>query len=396
MEIGGSCRKHFGSEHFVCLFGGEQAMSIPNLPKLTESLRSREPDAASESRLTQLREDARLRGVVEGEGVRPAGAPFPQASPQTGYYGIHLLKEPQWSWEVPVYFFVSGAAGASAIIAQAAQATNAKAELVRDARTLAAIGAILSPALLISDLGRPSRFLYMLRVFKVKSAMSMGVYIVTGFSNAALAAKVAHAAGARFPNWPVRIVENLAGLTAALLGLGMASYTGVLVGATSIPVWSQNVTTLPIHFAMSGLNSAVSALELMGHTDSRALNVLGITACALETAEGAKIELKRGPVNDPLKKGTSGLIVRLGGMFSGPMPLALRVLAAFSGQERARNLRRYAAIASLTGSYLTRLGWVHAGHASARDYRIPLQIAPGQNKREEPLEPGFSITHAAD
>jgi Polysulphide reductase, NrfD len=396
MEIGGSCRKHFGSEHFVCLFGGEQAMSIPNLPKLTESLRSREPDAASESRLTQLREDARLRGVVEGEGVRPAGAPFPQASPQTGYYGIHLLKEPQWSWEVPVYFFVGGAAGASAIIPQAAQATNAKAELVRDARTLAAIGAILSPALLISDLGRPSRFLYMLRVFKVKSAMSMGVYIVTGFSNAALAAKVAHAAGARFPNWPVRIVENLAGLTAALLGLGMASYTGVLVGATSIPVWSQNVTTLPIHFAMSGLNSAVSALELMGHTDSRALNVLGITACALETAEGAKIELKREPVNDPLKKGTSGLIVRLGGMLSGPMPLALRVLAAFSGKERARNLRRYAAIASLTGSYLTRLGWVRAGHASARDYRIPLQIAPGQNKREEPLEPGFSITHAAD
>lgn len=371
-------------------------MSIPNLPKLTESLRSREPDAASESRLTQLREEARLRGVVEGEEVRPAGAPFPQASPQTGYYGIHLLKEPQWSWEVPVYFFVGGAAGASAIIAQAAQATNAKAELVRDARTLTAIGAILSPALLISDLGRPSRFLYMLRVFKVKSAMSMGVYIVTGFSNAALAAKAAHAAGARFPDWPVRIVENLAGLTAALLGLGMASYTGVLVGATSIPVWSQNVTTLPIHFAMSGLNSAVSALELMGHIDSRALNVLGITACALETAEGAKIELKREPVNDPLKKGTSGLIVRLGGMLSGPMPLVLRVLAAFSGQERARNLRRYAAIASLTGSYLTRLGWVRAGHASARDYRIPLQIAPGQNKREEPLEPGFSITHAAD
>src|SRR5205823_13420790 len=139
--------------------------------------------------------------------------------------------------EVPVYFFVGGAAGAAAVIAQAARLTGSKPELVRDARTLAAIGAILSPALLISDLGRPSRFLNMLRVFKIKSAMSVGVYIVTGFSNVAVAAKVAQAAGARFPGWPLRLVENLAGFTAALLGLGMASYTGVLVGATSIPVW---------------------------------------------------------------------------------------------------------------------------------------------------------------
>jgi hypothetical protein len=175
----------------------------------------------------------------------------------------------------------------------------------------------------------------------------------------------------------------------------MASYTGVLVGATSIPVWSQNVTTLPVHFAMSGLNSAVSALELMGHTDSRALNILGITACALETAEGAKIELKREPVNDPLKKGMSGMIVRVGGVLSGPVPLALRLIAAFSGQGAGKNLRRYAAITSLAGSYLTRLGWVRAGYSSARDYRIPLQIAPGQSKREEPLEGGFSMTHDA-
>ena len=265
--------------------------------------------------------------------IRPAGSPFPQASPESGYYGIHLLKQPQWSWEVPVYFFVGGAAGAAAVIAQAARVTGAKAELMRDARTLAAIGAILSPALLISDLGRPARFLNMLRVFKVRSAMSVGVYIVTGFSNAALAAKVAQAAGRRFPIWPVKIVGNVAGITAALLGLGMASYTGVLVGATSIPVWSQNVTTLPIHFAMSGLNSAVSALELMGHTDSRAVNILGIAACALETAEGAKVELKREPVNDPLKKGTSGLIVRLGGVLSGPVPLVLRILAAASEEN---------------------------------------------------------------
>src|SRR5262249_26557256 len=176
-----------------------------SIPKPTDKILNSE----REFRLSQLREEARLRGTVEGEGIRPAGAPFPQASPETGYYGIHLLKEPQWSWEIPVYFFVGGAAGAAAIIAQAARVTGAKTELVRDAGTLAAVGAVLSPALLISDLGQPSRFLNMLRVFKVRSAMSVGVYIVTGFSNAAIAAKVAQAAGRRFPILPVRIVENL-------------------------------------------------------------------------------------------------------------------------------------------------------------------------------------------
>src|SRR5438067_6544657 len=105
-------------------------MSIPNpMPVML--------DAERELRLSQLREEARLHGTVDQQGVRPAGAPFPQASPQTGYYGIHLLKAPQWSWEVPVYFFVGGAAGASAVIAQAARLTGSKPELVRDARTLA-------------------------------------------------------------------------------------------------------------------------------------------------------------------------------------------------------------------------------------------------------------------
>ena len=66
----------------------------------------------------------------------------------------------------------------------------------------------------------------------------------------------------------------------------MSSYTGVLIGATVIPVWNENVGTLPQHFAASGVNSAVSLLELFGHDDSRALNLLGISASCYEVAEG--------------------------------------------------------------------------------------------------------------
>ena len=360
-------------------------MSAQGLPELPGNTEASFPAAEKEARLEQLRDEARIAGKVEAQGIRPAGAPFPKASPQTGYYGLPLLKEPQWSWEVPIYFFVGGAAGASALIAQTASITGAKAELVRDARTIAAVGAVLSPALLVSVMGRPERFLNMLRVFKIRSAMSVGVYIVFGFSNVAVANKLAGLARAKFPIWPIKVIENATGLAAAMLGLGMASYTGVLIGATSVPVWSQNVTTLPIHFAMSGLNSAVGCLDLMGHSDSRALNVLGLAASAFETAEGVKIEANPEPVHAPLKRGLSGAIVRVGGVLSGPVPLVLRAVAVFSGRERARSLRRYAAISSLAGSYLTRAGWIQAGHSSARDYRIPLQIAPGQRKEEEAL-----------
>jgi hypothetical protein len=41
----------------------------------------------------------------------------------------------------------------------------------------------------------------------------------------------------------------------------------VLIGATAVPVWSRNVSLLPIHFGASELGTAVSILELLGHRD---------------------------------------------------------------------------------------------------------------------------------
>jgi len=324
--------------------------------------------------LEAIRLQALQTGRVDDIGARPSGSPIPVASAATGYYGIPMLKEPQWSWEIPVYFFVGGAAGAAAVIAQFAQMTGAKAEIVRDARTIAAIGSILTPALLVSDLGVPSRFLNMLRVFKVQSPMSVGVYIVSAFGPTAVLAKGANFLRNNLSSPMLKLFENTSGLLSALFGLGMATYTGVLIGATTIPVWNENIDSLPIHFALSGLGAAVSALQMMGHNDSRSLNMLGIAACLGETMEGVKLETAFNPANAPLKKGFSGVITRLGGVLSGPVPLALRLAAAFTNDRRSRQLIRVASAATIAGSFFTRLGWIRAGHASARDYRLPLQI----------------------
>src|SRR5205814_9654015 len=91
------------------------------------------PVVDREQRLTEIRREAEERGRVESRGIRPAGAPFPRASVETGYYGIPLLKRPSWTWEIPLYFFVGGAAGASAVVGAIANYTGADRRLVRDA-----------------------------------------------------------------------------------------------------------------------------------------------------------------------------------------------------------------------------------------------------------------------
>lgn len=301
------------------------------------------PTASSEAQLDQLRREAELNGRVNRPGIRPPGSPFPQATSENGYYGLPLLKPPVWTWEIPTYFFIGGMGGAAAVIGAVARVNGASPRLVRDARRAAAVGATLSMPLLIADLGRPERFLNMLRIFKPQSPMSVGAWIVAAFGGASTAAVI-------FP----RRLADLFAYTSAALGLGMSTYTGVLLGATAIPVWSRNVRSLPIHFGASALASASSLLELMGNDDD-ALHGLAIGAAAFETFVGVEIELRG--------EGPHGVLVRAGGVLSGPLPLALRLLGG-----RSPRARRVAALSQLVGSLITRFAWVEAGKASARSY----------------------------
>jgi hypothetical protein len=330
---------------------------------------------AREQRLLELRREAELRGEIKGRGIRPRGAPFPMASPETGYYGIPLLKQPSWTWEIPLYFFVGGAAGAAAVVGAIADYTGADRKLVRDARWIAAAGAVISPALLISDLGRPERFLNMMRVFKPKSPMSVGAWTLLAFCGGAAAAAFAGFMRERYgPSLPIRVLENAGQAASLAFGLPFSNYTGVLIGATAIPVWNENAGDLPLHFGASAVNAAVGLLELMGHEKSRALQALGLGAALIECWEGWRIESRRLADLDPLKHGTSGRLGRAGGALSGPLPAALRLASMVAGKDRSRRLRRWAGLSAVAGSLLTRIAWIQAGHVSAKDWQEPLGI----------------------
>lgn len=276
------------------------------------------------------------------------------------YYDLPLLKAPVWTWEVPAYFFVGGAAGAAAMLGAAAQWTGVDEELMRDARWIAAAGSALSAPLLISDLGRPERFLNMLRVFKLQSPMSVGAWTVAAFGTASSAAAFATLVR-RNTNLPVKVIGDASAMVAAATGLVMATYTGVLIGATAIPVWKEHVRLLPVHFSASALGSAVSLLELRGHRHD-ALQALGLGTALFETVASLAIEGGRERATESLRRGRTGLLTRLAGACSGPIPLLLRLLGA----------RKGAAVFTLAGSLLTRFAWVEAGKVSAKDVKAAL------------------------
>ena len=335
-----------------------------------------------EQRLQAIREEAEARGTVSAPGIRPADSPMPVASPEAGYYGQPLLKEPQWTPLIPIYFFVGGASGALGVIGSLADLVGGDEELARKARWLSLAGTGISSALLIADLGKPSRFLNMLRVFKPQSAMSMGSWVLSGFGASTAASSLADVLESETgPNGLVSILRAAGRTGCVLFGMPFHNYTGVLIGASVIPAWNNRIHSLPREFGMAGLQSAVSVLELTGELDSEALNILGLVSAAFESCEG--IDLLRTHARElrPAKRGLSGFLVQLAGALSGPVPIALRLASIF---VKDRRLRQVAAVSGIVGSLLMRYGWLAAGTASSRDWQIPLGIGDSRRRMEAP------------
>jgi hypothetical protein len=312
----------------------------------------------NESRLDRLREEARTNGVVTGRGVDVAGGPIPR---KPGYYGQPVVRPPVWTWEIPIYFFVGGLGGMSAVIALGAALFH-HSDVARTAMWVAAIASVLSPILLILDLGRPHLFINMLRVFKPQSAMSMGAWILAAFAMCVVPGLVAlelrtfHV----FAGAIDQILGIIAGILifgSAVFGVLLATYIGVLIGATAIPAWFLHHKLLPIHFGTAGLGSAAALLELLGHRIAP-LNAIGFFAAAVETGLLIWLSVDRHGVADrAIHEHGSGWLIRAGEVFTGPIPLVLRFFGAIP----------LAAISFLVGALVSRFGWIAVGKISGRD-----------------------------
>ena len=297
-----------------------------------------------------------------------------------GYYGHPVVKAPPWDKEIAAYLVLGGIAGGSGVLAAGAQLTGRR-RLRRSAR-LAGLGAAGVGALaLVADLGRPERFLNMMRTFKVTSPMSVGSWILMGYSSligVAAANEVDRLVGERLPLGPLRPmlrgVEAPAGLGAALFGAPLAAYTAILLGDTAMPTWHEMHRDLPFVFVSSaslaagGLALVTVPAEEAG--PARDLAVLGVIG---DIAAVRYMESRMDPVAaEPLHDGLPGTLMR----WSEGLAVAGGVGALLTGGRRGRTKRVLAALSGaslVAASACTRFGIFHAGMNSAEDPRYTIE-----------------------
>jgi DMSO reductase anchor subunit len=295
----------------------------------------------------------------------------PPAQPRS-YYGLPVIAKPVWKPEVPWYFFAGGLAGAAAPLAAGARAAGNVA-LARSAAAVALAGAVVSPLLLISDLGRPERFHHMLRVVKPSSPMNVGSWVLTAFG-----ATTGVAAGWQLLDRPPRAIGAPAAAAAALLGPVLSTYTAVLVANTSVPAWHEARRELPFVFAGSSLAAAGGAcMALTAPRHAAPARALAIAGALLEVAADERMRRELQPV---VRRAYEGSPVRA--LQRGARACAIGgacVAAAFGGRSRTAAVAGGAAL--LAGSACQRWAIFKAGIASARD---PDQTVVPQRARITP------------
>ena len=272
------------------------------------------------------------------------------------YYGRQIIKTPTWKTpDVPLYLFLGGMAGASAVLAEGAAMTGNVA-LERVARLVAASGAGVGTVFLVHDLGRPERFLHMLRVIKPTSPLSVGSFILAPFSALSSAAAASYLTG-RLPR-----LGRLAGLGAAAFGPPLATYTGALLANTAVPAWHEAHRELPFLFAGSGASAAGGmALLLTPVQHSRPARRMAIAGAAIELTASELLKRRLGMVAEPYERGRPGRLMRL----ASRMTLGATVVSTLSGRSRAMSALCGATL--VASSVATRFGVFEAGLASARD-----------------------------
>jgi DMSO reductase anchor subunit len=275
----------------------------------------------------------------------------------TSYYGQPILKPPVWHEpDIPGYLFLGGLAGASSILAAGAQATG-RPHFERVAKLGSTVAIGLSLAALVHDLGRPARFLNMLRVAKPTSPMSVGSWLLAAYAPASAVATLTNVSG-RLPR-----TGAAATVGAAALGPAVASYTAALIANTAVPAWHDGWRDLPFVFVSSGASAAAGlGLVAVPVREAGPARRLAVGASAAELVLAKRMEKRMGMVGEPYHQGSAGRLMKAAEVLS-----VAGATAAALGASRNRWVARAAGTALVAASVCTRFGIFRAGMASARD-----------------------------
>lgn len=277
----------------------------------------------------------------------------------TSYYGRPILKAPVWKVpDVPAYLYLGGVAGVSASLAALADVTGRPA-LCRVGRYASIFGATVSVGALVHDLGRPTRFLNMLRVFKPTSALSVGSWILAPFGTLAGAAAASELTGI------APTLGRLAGMGAGVLGPALTTYTAVLLADTAVPAWHDAYRELPFLFAGSALAGG-GGVGLLAGTQGGPARRVAVVGAGLELAATALLERRIGFSATAYQEGRPGRVLR-----AARAATTLGALSVLAGGRvtgsRGKALLVAGGLLLNVAAAATRYGVFDAGMVSARD-----------------------------
>lgn len=311
----------------------------------------------------------------DGGGRREAPA-VPDAE-FSSYYGQPIVKVVPWDHKISAYLFVGGIAGTSGII-QAGAAATGNAVLQRNSRLVAMTTVALSGVALVADLGRPERFLNMLRTVKLTSPMSVGTWILSGYASFAgvtTASEVLRLLPARGPVTVLTRVTDALGTPStigqAAFGAPLAAYTAVLLADTAHPVWHESRRELPFVFvgsaalASGGVQMALTPASLAAPVRRLALAGVATELVAMHRLEEHLADLG---IDEPVTSGQGAGKLRL----AKGLVIAGGVGTLLSGRSRLVAIASGAALAA--ASALTRMGIVEAGMESASDPKYTVRV----------------------
>ena len=303
-----------------------------------------------------------------------------ETTPAPTYYGRPLLKMPHWDrWNVVTYLFLGGVMGGLGVIGVLADPKRESDRKLK--RTLAVTSLVLAaanPAVLVSHLGRPERFLHMLRIAKVKSPMSMGVWGLVLYSGAAgmnLMRELSQ--NGVLPRWLRFLAPSVFAQLQAGFGAFIMGYTGVLLSATANPLWSSGKRHIPVAFVCSSMGSACALSSLLSTLEGNSevthrLERFEMLAGAAELATLVSFERHAGEHGKPLFSGRTGDRLRTYTTQAGILaPLALNLFGAIVPLPKPVDALRtvIASVLTLIGGYNLRDTVVRAGRSSVNDPR---------------------------
>jgi hypothetical protein len=340
--------------------------------------------------------DERMPGSVPtspggGEPMRRRGSSdFSMVEPAqfSSYYGRNIVKPAPWEHDIAAYLFSGGLAAGSSLLAAGASVTG-RDKLRRNSRLGALVAVAFSALALVHDLGKPSRFLNMLRTVKLTSPMSVGTWILSSYGPFAGLAAVGEMArmlpepltprrlrtASRLAQWSAGPAGLVAGITAPPL----AAYTAVLLSDTATPSWHESYRELPFVFcgsaaaASGGLAMLTSPVAEAGPARRFALG-----GALVELAMEQRMEQSMGITAEPLHQGRAGSYMK-----------AAKILTAAGAAGtllagRSRTAAVLSGAALLAGSACTRFGVFEAGIESARDPKYTVVPQRERIEREGP------------